>query len=107
MNVGDHPRLLRRRDKWDIIERRFDVAEAGLGQPDSLVGQLFEVCIGHPWLKNDVTSEHPHAAWPVVVPTFLGGERERLSALNRMRIAWNMNLARRDRGRGATMQIIL
>src|SRR5665213_1324938 len=101
MNVGDHARLLRRRDKWRIIERRFDVAEAGLRKPNSLVGQLFEVRIGHSWLENEVTSKHPHAAGPVVVPAFLGGDRERLGTLNRVRVPWNVNLARRDHGRSA------
>src|SRR5258708_27308795 len=103
MDVGDHSCPLRGLDKRDIIERRFDAPEAGLGEPNPMSCKLLKILFSQPRLEQNITAIDAHTAWALIVPAFFGGDRESLDAGRITPAARHMDLRSGNRCQCATV----
>ena len=102
---GDQARRLGVGDQRDVIVGALDRAEARFRQPHALLRQLAKIGCLQARLKDHRAGDDAHAARPVVGKAALRGDCQRLDALD---VAWparHMHLRRRDRGRGAAVQV--
>ena len=102
---GDQPGRLRVRHHRHIVVSGLHRAEAGFGQPHALLRQLAEVRRLQAGLQDHRAGDDLHAARAIVRKAALCRDRQRLDAFDVARPPRHVHLARRDRRRGAAVQV--
>jgi hypothetical protein len=102
---GDHAVRPRGGDQRRVLERGLERAEARLGKPHALLGDLAEVVAIERRLENDRAGMHLHAAGAIVRETLVRGDRQRLHPVGVARPARDMDLRRADRRGHSAVQV--